>query len=83
MIMKLVKIKRGKDNHKLKTVNYLLRSLFTYYLLIDLLLDMGGFDTTLYPWGQENIELSIRVWLCGTSLDNILCKMLSLNVTNL
>ena len=30
-------------------------------------LDIGGFDTTLYPWGQENIELSIRVWLCGTS----------------
>lgn len=28
--------------------------------------DIGGFDTTLFPWGQESIELSIRVWLCGT-----------------
>ena len=27
--------------------------------------ELGGFDVTLYPWGQENIELSIRAWLCG------------------
>lgn len=27
--------------------------------------EIGGFDTTLFPWGQENVELSIRVWLCG------------------
>ena len=36
---------------------------------------MGGFDTTLYPWGQENIELSIRVWLCGTSLDIFIANL--------
>ena len=29
---------------------------------------IGGFDTNLKPWGQENIELSLRVWLCGGSI---------------
>lgn len=27
--------------------------------------DIGGLDVALQPWGQESIELSIRVWLCG------------------
>lgn len=27
--------------------------------------DIGGLNPNLRNWGQENIELSIRVWLCG------------------
>ena len=31
----------------------------------DYYVELGGFDVALQPWGQENIELSIRTWLCG------------------
>lgn len=26
---------------------------------------IGGFDSNLYLYGQDNIELSLRVWMCG------------------
>ena len=26
---------------------------------------LGGLDTSLYFYGQESVELSLRVWLCG------------------
>lgn len=26
---------------------------------------IGGLNTLLFPYGQDSVELSIRVWLCG------------------
>eukprot|EP00605_Chrysophyceae_sp_TOSAG23-4_P002456 GSChrysophyteH1.ASY1.ANO1.2715.1 assembled CDS len=34
----------------------------SYYKLL------GGFDDTLYPWGQEAVEISLRTWMCGGSV---------------
>ncbi|OWF46856.1 polypeptide N-acetylgalactosaminyltransferase 10-like [Mizuhopecten yessoensis] len=31
-------------------------------------LDIGGLDTGMRIWGGEDVELSIRVWLCGGSM---------------
>ncbi|XP_069108635.1 polypeptide N-acetylgalactosaminyltransferase 10-like [Argopecten irradians] len=31
-------------------------------------LDIGGLDTGMRTWGGEDVELSIRVWLCGGSM---------------
>ncbi|XP_033753095.1 polypeptide N-acetylgalactosaminyltransferase 4-like [Pecten maximus] len=30
--------------------------------------DIGGLDTGMRTWGGEDIELSVRVWLCGGSM---------------
>ncbi|OWF46857.1 Polypeptide N-acetylgalactosaminyltransferase 4 [Mizuhopecten yessoensis] len=30
--------------------------------------DIGGLDTGMRTWGGEDVELSIRVWLCGGSM---------------
>jgi hypothetical protein len=27
--------------------------------------EIGGFDSALRLWGQDNVELSLRVWMCG------------------
>ncbi|CAH2282721.1 polypeptide N-acetylgalactosaminyltransferase 15 [Pelobates cultripes] len=36
--------------------------------------NIGGFDTGINFWGVENLELSIRVWLCGGLVEIIPCS---------
>lgn len=37
-------------------------------------LDIGGLDTGMRTWGGEDVELSIRVWLCGGSMKIAPCS---------
>ncbi|KAE8596663.1 hypothetical protein XENTR_v10016188 [Xenopus tropicalis] len=36
--------------------------------------NIGGFDTGINSWGVETTELSIRVWLCGGSVEIVPCS---------
>ncbi|TNM93007.1 hypothetical protein fugu_018409 [Takifugu bimaculatus] len=35
---------------------------------------VGGFDPGMLLWGEEQIELSIRVWSCGGSMEVVPCS---------
>ena len=37
-------------------------------------LQLGGFDPGMKVWGTEQIELSVKVWLCGGRVEMIPCS---------
>ncbi|XP_072364861.1 polypeptide N-acetylgalactosaminyltransferase 15-like isoform X2 [Scyliorhinus torazame] len=36
--------------------------------------NIGAYDPAMVMWGTENVELSLRVWLCGGSLEVVPCS---------
>lgn len=45
--------------------------------------DLNGFDASLKPYGTENIELSLRVWLCGGTVIRQSCSRVAHRYDNL
>lgn len=41
----------------------------------DFFLALGGFDPGMQVWGSEQIELSVKVWMCGGRVEMIPCSM--------
>ena len=44
---------------------------------------IGGIDTSLQHWGHENIEISLRVWMCGGAVIRQPCSRVANRFTNL
>lgn len=39
-------------------------------------LALGGFDPGMEVWGSEHMELSVKVWLCGGSVEMLPCSQI-------
>jgi len=38
---------------------------------------LGGFDPGMQVWGSEQIELSVKVWMCGGRVEMLPCSMVA------
>ncbi|XP_029104235.1 polypeptide N-acetylgalactosaminyltransferase 15-like [Scleropages formosus] len=65
-----------KQKDPLKTVEPIRSPALAGVLAIDrqFFQKIGAYDPGMVLWGVENIELSIRVWLCGGSMEVIPCS---------
>lgn len=45
--------------------------------------EIGKFDTSLKYWGQETLELSLRVWMCGGSVIRQPCSRVAHKYNNI
>ena len=36
--------------------------------------EIGGFDSKMETWGGENVDISLRTWLCGGSMFIVPCS---------
>ena len=45
--------------------------------------EIGGFDTSLLKWGQDSIELSLRVWMCGGAVMRQPCSRVAHSYLNI
>ena len=68
---------RTERNHSVEPIPYGTIQGMMMVMRKDFFQQLGGFDPGMEVWGSEQIELSVKVWMCGGVVEMVPCSIVA------